>query len=81
MFYLRRLDHYTTQCPRQDKGKELTIKSITTEVHQGTAQSKAKVLDWEVQDKICKAAKVWVEKANEANIDHMRQDGATEASS
>ena len=51
------------------------------EVQQVTTHSKLKAAEWEVQDDIRKEAKDWVEKANEANIDCMRQDATIEASS
>ena len=34
-----------------------------------------------MQDDIRKAAKTWVDKANKANVDSMRQDAATETTS
>ena len=31
-------------------------------------------MDWAAQDKLCKTAQAWVEKANAANTERMRQE-------
>ena len=54
---------------------------ITAEVQQVTTHNKTKEVEWEVQDEIRIVVEPWVEKANEANIALMRQEGAAEASS
>ena len=66
--------HYAPQCPYKQKGKLPTVNTITAEVQQVTTFSKAKTAEWEEQDEIHKATKEWVTKANEANVERMRQD-------
>ena len=66
--------HYATQCPQKDKEKELALNTITTEVQQVIIRSKVMVSEWEVQEEIRKAAKVWIEKANKVNTIQMQQD-------
>ena len=44
------------------------------EVQQVTTRNKAKNMNWAEQDEIRKAAKVWVEKANDANVERMQQE-------
>ena len=62
-------------CPHR-KGKELVVNTITTEVQHVTTRQQAKNADWAVQDEIRKAAQAWVEKANVANKERMRQESA-----
>ena len=47
------------------------MKTITTEVQQVMTRSKAKSTEWAEQDEIRKVAQAWVEKANEANVNHI----------
>ena len=56
------------------KGKEVVINTTTVEVEQVTTWQQAKNVDWAVQDEIRKAAQAWVEKANAANMERMRQE-------
>ena len=44
---------------------------ITAEVRHMTTRSETKQFEWDAQDEIRKAAKVWVEKANSMNVDNM----------
>ena len=49
---------------------------MTADVQQVTTWSKAKIVEWEEQDGIRKAAQEWVAKANATNVERMRQDTA-----
>ena len=57
------------------------MNTIMAEVQQVTPRSKAKTTEWAKQDEIRTTAKVWVKKANEANVSYMRQERANAASS
>ena len=50
---------------------------ITANIQQVTTRSQAKNMEWTKQDDIRKVAQAWVEKANEANAQRMRQKFAT----
>ena len=56
------------------------VNMITAGVQQVTTCSQVKEYDWEVQGEICNAVKTWVEKANEANVEHMWHESAAKAS-
>ena len=47
---------------------------VTAEVRQVMTRGKTKQLEWETQEAIQKAAKEWVEKANNNNVDRMLQE-------
>ena len=47
-----------------------------TDVQQVTTRSKGKTTKWEAQEVVWKATMVWVEKANQRNIDNMQQEQA-----
>ena len=74
-FVCQQPGHYTTQCAHH-KGKELAVNTIKAEVQHLTMRQQAKSVHWAAQDEVRKAAQVWVEKANAANIERMRQESA-----
>ena len=47
---------------------------ITTEVQQVTTRNKAKQSEWDIQEVVWKAAKEWVEEANNNNVTRMLQE-------
>ena len=66
--------HYANQCPSKDKGKTPTVNMVTTEVQEVITRSKAKRSEWDTQDEVRKAAKEWVEEANNNNVAQMMQE-------
>ena len=50
------------------------MNTITTEVLRVTTQQQAKNADWMAQDNVRKTTQVWVEEANAANTERMRQE-------
>ena len=61
-------------CPTKDKGKTPTVNMVTTEVQEVITRSKAKRSEWDTQDEVRKAAKEWVEEANNNNVAQMMQE-------
>ena len=51
--------------------------TITTDVQQVITRSQAKNTEWTELDDIRKAAQAWVEKANAANAEQMKQEVVT----
>ena len=47
---------------------------ITVEVQPVTTRSKAKQSEWDIQEEVRKAAKEWVEEANNNNVARMLQE-------
>ena len=44
---------------------------VTTELQQATARSKTKQSEWKIQEAVQKAAKEWVDEANNNNVASM----------
>ena len=59
--------HYANQCPAQGKGTTPTVNMVIPEIQQITTRSKSKKLEWEIQEAVWKAAKEWMEEANQNN--------------
>ena len=67
--YIYRKDgHYVNQCPTKEKGKALVENMVIAEVQQVTTRSKAKQFEWDIYEVVCKAAKEWIEEANNNNV-------------
>ena len=47
---------------------------VIPEIQQVTTRSKSKQSEWEIQEAVRKAAKEWVEEANQNNVNRMMQD-------
>ena len=58
----------------KDKGKMPAVNMVTTEVQQVTTRSKAKQSEWDLQEEVRKAAKEWLNKANNTNVASMVQE-------
>ena len=56
------------------------MNTIAAEVQQVTTRQQAKNADWAKQDEIRKAAKDWLEKANSANVERMKQESTRTSS-
>ena len=67
------LGHYATQCPLR-KGKGPAINTISADIQQVKTRQQAKNADWMAQDEVRKADQAWVEEANAANTERMRQE-------
>ena len=66
--------HYTTRCLENDRGKAPEINTITIEVQQLATRNKPQQFECDVYDEICQAAKVWIDKANNANVERMQTE-------
>ena len=71
-YICRQLGHYANQCPV--KGKGPAVNMVIPEVQQVTTRSKSKQSEWEIQEEVRKAAKEWVDEANQSNVNRMLQD-------
>ena len=74
-FVCQQPGHYATQCPLRN-GKGPAFNTIMAEVQQVTTRPQTKNSDWAAQDELRKTAQAWVEKANTANTERMRQESA-----
>ena len=71
-YICRQTGHYANQCPA--KGKGPAVNMVIPEIQQVTTRSKSKQSEWEIQEAVRKAAKEWVEEANQNNVNRMLQD-------
>ena len=73
-YICRQNGHYANQCAAKGKGTTPTFNMLIPEIQQITTRRKSKKSEWEIHEAFWKAAKEWMEEANQNNVSRMLQD-------